>query len=247
MSTNELPAELGPDQLRERIERTRGELGQTVDALAAKADVKGRARERVQGVTDTVKGRVGELRDRATGLTGAAREKASELTGSVKDRASTLTGTVHDTAVGVRDKAVEAAPTSRHRSAADAETVLLDAGAARSVGANDGAHVAGGTSPSGTSPSGTSPSGTSPSGTSQVRERVSAALGSVAGAASGAAAGARARITGATVGGRTDQTDAGANVAAPGQRSTAVTAGAVAAALAVLAVLVIARQRRAGR
>jgi uncharacterized protein YjbJ (UPF0337 family) len=237
MSTNELPAELGPDQLRERIERTRGELGQTVDALAAKADVKGRARERVQGVTDTVKGRVGELRDRATGLTGAAREKASELTGSVKDRASTLTGTVHDTAVGVRDKAVEAAPTSRHRSAADAETVLLDAGAARSVGANDGAHVAGGTSPS----------GTSPSGTSQVRERVSAALGSVAGAASGAAAGARARITGATVGGRTDQTDAGANVAAPGQRSTAVTAGAVAAALAVLAVLVIARQRRAGR
>jgi len=242
MSTNELPAELGPDQLRERIERTRGELGQTVDALAAKADVKGRARERVQGVTDTVKGRVGELRDKATGLTGAAREKASELTGSVKDRASTLTGTVHDTAVGVRDKAVEAAPTSRHRSAADAETVLLDAGAARSVGANDGAHVAGGTSPSGTSPS-----GTSPSGTSQVRERVSAALGSVAGAASGAAAGARARITGATVGGRTDQTDAGANVAAPGQRSTAVTAGAVAAALAVLAVLVIARQRRAGR
>lgn len=237
MSTNELPAELGADQLRERIERTRGELGQTVDALAAKADVKGRARERVQGVTDTVKGRVGELRDKATGLTGAAREKASELTGSVKDRASTLTGTVHDTAVGVRDKAVEAAPTSRHRSAADAETVLLDAGAARSVGANDGAHVAGGNSPS----------GTSPSGTSQVREKVSAALGSVAGAASGAAAGARARITGATVGGRTDQTDAGANVAAPGQRSTAVTAGAVAAALAVLAVLVIARQRRAGR
>jgi len=237
MSTNELPAELGPDQLRERIERTRGELGQTVDALAAKADVKGRARERVQGVTDTVKGRVGELRDRATGLTGAAREKASELTGSVKDRASTLTGTVHDTAVGVRDKAVEATPTSRHRSAADAETVLLDAGAARSVGANDGAHVAGGNSPS----------GNSPSGTSQVREKVSAALGSVAGAASGAAAGARARITGATVGGRTDQTDPGANVAAPGQRSTAVTAGAVAAALAVLAVLVIARQRRAGR
>jgi len=237
MSTNELPAELGADQLRERIERTRGELGQTVDALAAKADVKGRARERVQGVTDTLKGRVGELRDKATGLTGAAREKASELTGSVKDRASSLTGTVHDTAVGVRDKAVEAVPTSRHRSAADAETVLLDAGAARSVGANDGAHVAGGTSPS----------GTSPSGTSQVREKVSAALGSVAGAASGAAAGARARITGATVGGRTDQTDAGANVAAPGQRSTAVTAGAVAAALAVLAVLVIARQRRAGR
>jgi len=237
MSTNELPAELGADQLRERIERTRGELGQTVDALAAKADVKGRARERVQGVTDTVKGRVGELRDKATGLTGAAREKASELTGSVKDRASTLTGTVHDTAVGVREKAVEAAPTSRHRSAADAETVLLDAGAARSVGANDGAHVAGGNPPS----------GSSPSGTSQVREKVSAALGSVAGAASGAAAGARARITGATVGGRTDQTDPGANVAAPGQRSTAVTAGAVAAALAVLAVLVIARQRRAGR
>jgi hypothetical protein len=41
------PTQLTPEELRRQIERTRRELGETVDALSQKADVKQRARERV--------------------------------------------------------------------------------------------------------------------------------------------------------------------------------------------------------
>jgi Protein of unknown function (DUF3618) len=37
-----------PEQIREEIEATRQELGDTVEALAAKADVKAHARERIE-------------------------------------------------------------------------------------------------------------------------------------------------------------------------------------------------------
>ena len=37
-----------PEQIREEIEATRQELGDTVEALAAKADVKRHARERIE-------------------------------------------------------------------------------------------------------------------------------------------------------------------------------------------------------
>lgn len=40
----------GPDELRKQIEVTRARLGDTVEELAAKADVKGRARERMHSV-----------------------------------------------------------------------------------------------------------------------------------------------------------------------------------------------------
>ncbi|MFJ7073871.1 DUF3618 domain-containing protein [Streptomyces sp. NPDC098781] len=36
----------GPDELREQIEHTRGELGRTVEELAARADVKARAQDK---------------------------------------------------------------------------------------------------------------------------------------------------------------------------------------------------------
>ncbi|WP_238698147.1 DUF3618 domain-containing protein, partial [Streptomyces sp. E5N91] len=36
----------GPDELRRQIEQTRGQLGDTVEELAGKADVKGRAKAR---------------------------------------------------------------------------------------------------------------------------------------------------------------------------------------------------------
>jgi hypothetical protein len=43
-----------PEQLRDEIEQTREELGDTVAALADKTDVKGRAKERVAEVKQTV-------------------------------------------------------------------------------------------------------------------------------------------------------------------------------------------------
>ncbi|MFL5894593.1 MAG: DUF3618 domain-containing protein [Thermoleophilaceae bacterium] len=43
-----------PEQIRREIEATRRELGETAAALAAKTDVKARAKERVEGVKQTV-------------------------------------------------------------------------------------------------------------------------------------------------------------------------------------------------
>jgi hypothetical protein len=43
-----------PEEIRHDIEETRGDLGDTVEALAAKADVKAQAQERVDGVKQKV-------------------------------------------------------------------------------------------------------------------------------------------------------------------------------------------------
>jgi len=59
-----------PEELRAEIERTREELGDTVEALAAKTDVKGRARARVDDIKSN------------------AVAKKDELTAKVKEKAS---------------------------------------------------------------------------------------------------------------------------------------------------------------
>jgi hypothetical protein len=46
------------DDLRREIEQTRQHLGETVDELAARADVTARAKARVAGVTAQARGRV---------------------------------------------------------------------------------------------------------------------------------------------------------------------------------------------
>jgi type VI protein secretion system component VasF len=49
-----LEAAKDPEQIREDIEATRRELGDTVEALAAKADVKAHARERVERTKESM-------------------------------------------------------------------------------------------------------------------------------------------------------------------------------------------------
>ncbi|GGV79381.1 DUF3618 domain-containing protein [Streptomyces griseoloalbus] len=56
----------GPDELRRQIEQTRHELGDTVEELAGKMDVKGRARARAD-----------DLRDRAGAMTVQMRSSAA--------------------------------------------------------------------------------------------------------------------------------------------------------------------------
>jgi ElaB/YqjD/DUF883 family membrane-anchored ribosome-binding protein len=46
--------EQSPEQIRREIDQTRAELGDTAAALAAKTDVKARAKEKVQGVKERV-------------------------------------------------------------------------------------------------------------------------------------------------------------------------------------------------
>ncbi|GAA0944987.1 DUF3618 domain-containing protein [Actinocorallia libanotica] len=64
------------DELREDIEQTRRELGDTVDALVAKTDVKGRAQERARQVKVTAQERLQTARGRAEELGTQAKAKA---------------------------------------------------------------------------------------------------------------------------------------------------------------------------
>ena len=68
-----------PEELVQEINRTREELGNTVEALAAKADVKARAQQKANEVSGQVKDKV---RDVTQGLSG----KADQLKGEVSDR-----------------------------------------------------------------------------------------------------------------------------------------------------------------
>jgi hypothetical protein len=54
-----------PEEIRRDIEETRGELGDTVEALAAKADVKAQAKERVSETADDLKQKVSDVTPQA--------------------------------------------------------------------------------------------------------------------------------------------------------------------------------------
>jgi hypothetical protein len=54
------------EALTEEIERTREQLGETVEALASKADVKGRAQRRVAEVKENLRGKARAAKDKVT-------------------------------------------------------------------------------------------------------------------------------------------------------------------------------------
>ncbi len=58
-------SERTPEQVREEIERTRLQMGDTVAALAAKADVKGQAHRAVDNAKATVAGKAHAIRSTA--------------------------------------------------------------------------------------------------------------------------------------------------------------------------------------
>jgi gas vesicle protein len=58
-----------PDRIRREIEQTRAQMGETVDALSYKADVKTRAKERVVGAGQSVRNRVIGAKDSAVDAT----------------------------------------------------------------------------------------------------------------------------------------------------------------------------------
>ncbi len=66
-----------PSQIRQEIEQTRGEMGDTVEALGYKADVPGRARDKVQSVTSKITGATpdsGDMKQGARQAAGTAKE-----------------------------------------------------------------------------------------------------------------------------------------------------------------------------
>ncbi len=54
-----------PDEIRAEIEQTREELGDTVEALAEKADVKGQAKDRIASIKDTAQHKKAAFASRA--------------------------------------------------------------------------------------------------------------------------------------------------------------------------------------
>jgi ElaB/YqjD/DUF883 family membrane-anchored ribosome-binding protein len=56
-----------PDRIREQIEQTRAEMGETVDALGYKTDVKSRAKDSIQDKKESVMGVAQSAKDRLVG------------------------------------------------------------------------------------------------------------------------------------------------------------------------------------
>jgi gas vesicle protein len=77
-----------PSQIRQDIEQTRGQMGETVEALGYKADVPGRARNKVQEMKDKVTGTAHDATDRISGATpdtGEMKQGARQAVGMAQE------------------------------------------------------------------------------------------------------------------------------------------------------------------
>jgi hypothetical protein len=93
MTTGEVPAQSPPDdvaQLEQEIAATRGRLGDAVEELVAKLDVKSQARAQVTRFSRRLNGRVRRVRNQATA--GASRAKG-QLTGPAAQAKGRVAGT----------------------------------------------------------------------------------------------------------------------------------------------------------
>ena len=109
-------------QLREEIEQTRGQLGETVEQLAAKADVKSRAQAKAAEVSSRVKSTASRGQQEAAARAGNARSQLVDKTAAAGHKAVSAGGAGKDelqsriTAAGT--PLWEATPESLRRAAA---------------------------------------------------------------------------------------------------------------------------------
>ncbi|WP_438305931.1 DUF3618 domain-containing protein [Streptomyces sp. HUAS TT11] len=80
------PTAAGPEELREQVEQSREEPGRTVEALAAKADVKARAQEKATVVKEQVTARAGDLKEQAAVTAGELKDKAAQAARHLEDK-----------------------------------------------------------------------------------------------------------------------------------------------------------------
>jgi gas vesicle protein len=76
-----------PSRIRAEIEQTRAEMGDTVEALGYKADVKGRARDKVTDTKDRITGTLTGAKDRVTGTVSDKTPDAGEVKGQARKAA----------------------------------------------------------------------------------------------------------------------------------------------------------------
>jgi hypothetical protein len=95
MSTAEgaQPEPESPEAIRAGIEETRGELGDTVEALARKSDVKGRAHDRIASVKQDARAKAGQLKQKAGDVTPeTARRSGEEVVAKVRANPAPIAG-----------------------------------------------------------------------------------------------------------------------------------------------------------
>jgi hypothetical protein len=143
--TTDQPADAGssvpddPEQLRQDIERTREQLGETVEALVAKTDVKAQAKGKVNNLTDRLKGGTAQAKEQATARVAQARDQLSAKTNDAKQSATTNGATARDqlqaraTVVGSKVRDVTPEPVQRAARHAAARTSPRQAVAAAVV------------------------------------------------------------------------------------------------------------------
>ena len=89
-----------PDAIRQDIEQTREQMGETIDAIGYKTDVKSRAKESVTDRTDAIKSKVGGVMGRAN--------DATPSTGEMKDGAQQAVSVAQENPLGLAVGAVAA-------------------------------------------------------------------------------------------------------------------------------------------
>jgi Protein of unknown function (DUF3618) len=103
-----------PEVLREEIAETREELGDTVEALAAKADVKGQAQAKVDERKALAQAKVEEAKARIRQTTQQAQTKlpepVQEKAGQAQAKAAELAAQAREKKVRVADKEVPVVP-----------------------------------------------------------------------------------------------------------------------------------------
>ena len=107
-----------PEQIREEIEQTRAEMGETVGAITYKTDLKSRTRDKVSDTKDKLTGKASDVKDRVTGT-------VSSATDSVSDRMPSGGGSEGGGLSATKDKITSATP--------DAQQVKYKARRAASV------------------------------------------------------------------------------------------------------------------
>jgi Protein of unknown function (DUF3618) len=105
-----------PQGLQEEIERTREHLGQTVEALMAKVDVKARAQEEASRLIGRLKARAVQARQQAVARTYQARHQVADKTAGPREQvAEAAAGISKVTPEPVKQAAGNAAATARQR------------------------------------------------------------------------------------------------------------------------------------
>jgi len=81
-----------PEQIRDEIEQTRQEMGETVGAIGYKTDVKSRTREKVSDTKDKITGKAADVKDRVTGSATDVKDRVTGSAADVKDRVTPSSG-----------------------------------------------------------------------------------------------------------------------------------------------------------